>query len=61
MSGMEVVLAGGHMQHIAWPAWSTPSAESAVFDGLVLAHGTLETRLWHLNKKMSVPFGNLKE
>jgi len=51
MSGMEVVLTGGHMQHIAWPAWSTPSTESAVLDGLILAHGTLETWLWHLNKK----------
>ena len=49
------------MQHIAWPAWSTPPTEGAVFDGLVLAHGTLETRLWHLDKKMSVSLGNLKE
>jgi len=61
MSSMEVVLAGGHMRHIAWTTWSTLPTESAVFDSLVLAHGTLETQLWHLDKKMSVSLGNLKE
>jgi len=58
---MKVVLAGEHMQHIAWPAWSTPPVEGSVSDCLIFAHGTLETWLWHLNKKMSVPLGNLKE
>jgi len=48
------------MRHITWPTWSTPSVESAVLDVLVLAHGTLETRLWHLNKKDVSTFWKLK-
>jgi len=50
----KVILAGGHMWNITWPAWTSPATKCAVSGCIVLMHQALKTRFWQLHKNVSI-------